>query len=434
MEKLKQLLIANGADLVGFADLREISFDKEMPFGVSVAVKLSSDIIESLRDGPNLFYFEEYNRINDLLNKIVAAGAEYLVNIGFKAFAQTTTLMVQTSDHKTVLPHKTVATKAGLGWIGKCGLLVSHEFGSGIRISSFITNAKLTPSGKPVEKSSCGHCAECVKSCPAKAISGKVWDVTTERSELIDVEKCIKAAKERAKKNIGKEMTLCGVCFAVCPHTIKNMKEQNLDIIIRPENEGDYSIVEDVTREAFWNIHCPGADEHLLVHNLRKADAFIKELDFVATYNNKIIGNIMYAQATVKNKNTVITFGPISVLPEYQKRGVGGKLINHTIQLSKEMGYKGIVIYGDPEYYTRFGFKESKEYNITDKNKKFPASLLVLELYPDALNGIEGIFDEGSAYEIDKNEAEEFDKKFAAKEKGYLQSQKRFKELSNKYL
>jgi predicted N-acetyltransferase YhbS len=128
----------------------------------------------------------------------------------------------------------------------------------------------------------------------------------------------------------------------------------------------------------------------------------------VALYNDKIIGNIMYAKSKIINNDleyTVLTFGPLSVLPEYQNNGIGGKLINHTMELSKKMGYKCIIIYGDPEYYKRFGFKESKEYKITNKDKQYPAALLVLELYPNALNGIEGIFDEGKAYEIDKNEA-----------------------------
>jgi predicted N-acetyltransferase YhbS len=210
-----------------------------------------------------------------------------------------------------------------------------------------------------------------------------------------------------------------------------------MKIELRIEEEKDYKTVENVTREAFWNHNYPGCDEHLLVHNLRKTREFIKELDFVAINNNKIVGNIVYVKSKVKNndlEHTVLTFGPISVLPEYQNNGIGGKLINHTIKLSKEMGYKGIIIYGDPEYYKRFGFKESKEYKITNKGKKFPAALLVLELYPNALNGMEGIFDEGKAYQIDKNEAEEFDKNFIAKEKGHSKSQERFKELSNKYL
>jgi len=210
-----------------------------------------------------------------------------------------------------------------------------------------------------------------------------------------------------------------------------------MDIELRLEEEKDYFIVENITREAFWNHHVPGCDEHLLIHNLRKTNEFIKELDFVATNNNKIIGNIVYVKAKIINNDmeyTVLTFGPISVLPEYQNNRIGSKLINHTVKLSKEMGYKGIIIYGDPEYYKRFGFKESKQYKITNKEKKYPAALLVLELYPNALNGIEGIFDEGKAYEVDSNEMDEFDKNFIKKEKGYSKTQDRFNEISGKYI
>jgi len=210
-----------------------------------------------------------------------------------------------------------------------------------------------------------------------------------------------------------------------------------MNIELRLEEEKDYFIVENITREAFWNHYVPGCDEHLLIHNLRKTKEFIKELDFVAINDNKIIGNIVYVKAKVINNDkefNVLTFGPISVLPEYQNNGIGGKLINHTIKLSKEMGYKGIIIYGDPEYYERFGFKESKLYKITNKEKKYPAALLVLELYPKALNGVEGIFDEGKAYEVDKNEMEEFDKKFIKKEKGYSKTQDKFNEISGKYI
>ena len=210
-----------------------------------------------------------------------------------------------------------------------------------------------------------------------------------------------------------------------------------MEIILRQEKEKDYRIVEELTREAFWNIHEPGCDTNLLIHNLRKSKGFIKDLDYLAIFENKIVGNIVYMEAKVFNndsENTVLTFGPLSVLPEYQNKGIGGKLIKYTIKVSKKMGYKGIMIYGDPGYYKRFGFKESKEFNITNKEKKFPAALLVLELYPNALKRIEGIFDEGKVYEIDKDELEEFNKGFTAKEKGYSKTQERFKELVNKYL
>ncbi|WP_010256047.1 GNAT family N-acetyltransferase [Treponema primitia] len=210
-----------------------------------------------------------------------------------------------------------------------------------------------------------------------------------------------------------------------------------MEINLRLEEEKDYRIVEELTREAFWNVYFPGCGEHLLVHNLRKATEFIKELDFVAIYNNKLIGNIVYVKAKIKNMDkeyTVLTFGPLSVSPEYQNNGIGSTLIKHTINLAKELGYRAIIIYGDPEYYKRFGFKESKEYTITNKDKKYPAALLVLELYPNALNGIKGIFDEGKSYEIDEKELEEFEKGFNKKEKGFAKTQDRFNELVNKYL
>ena len=210
-----------------------------------------------------------------------------------------------------------------------------------------------------------------------------------------------------------------------------------MELALRLETEKDYRIVEELTREAFWNIHVPGCDEHLLVRNMRNSEDFIGELDFVATQGDKIVGSIMYARSKIIGgdlEHAVLTFGPISALPEFQNKGIGGKLIRHTIKLAKEMSYKAIVIYGDPEYYKRFGFRESKLHKITNKEKKYPAALLVLELFPNALDGIEGVFDEGKAYETDKNELEEFEKLFPKKEKGYSKTQDRFNGLCGMYL
>ena len=223
MKELKNLLVSHGADLVGFANLNGLSIDNELSFGISVGVKLSPELINSIVNGPNLFYFNEYHRINNLLNKIVTIGTEYLIENGFKAFAQTTTNVNHSVDYTTQLPHKTVATRAGLGWIGKCGLLVTNEYGSGIRISSFLTNAKLD-CGEPIEISSCKDCMECVNNCPANAITGNLWNVDVKRPELIDVHKCYKKAREISMEKISKEITLCGKCFIVCPHTIHYIK------------------------------------------------------------------------------------------------------------------------------------------------------------------------------------------------------------------
>jgi len=220
MNELKDLLLSNGADLVGFADLHGINSNIEMPYGVCVAMKLSPELIVSIHNGPNMFYFNEYHRINNLLDKTVTIGTEYLIKNGFKALAQTRAAVQQNENYETKLPHKTVGTKAGLGWIGKCGLLVTNEYGSGIRISSFLTNAELN-CNDPTNESFCGDCLECVKYCPGGAISGKLWNVKMERSELIDVKKCAKAAQAISMEKIEKEITLCGKCFEICPYTIK---------------------------------------------------------------------------------------------------------------------------------------------------------------------------------------------------------------------
>jgi predicted N-acetyltransferase YhbS len=146
----------------------------------------------------------------------------------------------------------------------------------------------------------------------------------------------------------------------------------------------------------------------------------------VAVFNNEIAGNIVYAKAKIIGINKeydVITFGPVSVLPKYQKRSIGKKLIEHTIARSKEMGFCAIIIYGNPKYYEKFGFKNSKEYKITDKEGNYNDALLALELYPKSLENINGKFFEGEAYKIDKNELEIFDKNFPYKEKLKLDTQ-----------
>jgi len=160
--------------------------------------------------------------------------------------------------------------------------------------------------------------------------------------------------------------------------------------------------------------------------NMRNKQEFIKDLDYVAVFNDKIIGNIVYAKAKIIGVNKeydVITFGPVSVLPMYQKRGVGKKLIEHTITKAKEMGFNAIMIYGNPKYYERFGFKNSREYTITDREGNYNDALMALELYPNSLENINGKFFEGDAYKVDKKELEIFEKNFPYKEKLVLDTQ-----------
>lgn len=98
-----------------------------------------------------------------------------------------------------------------------------------------------------------------------------------------------------------------------------------MDLTIRKENINDYRVVEELTREAFWNLNVPGCDEHYLVHILRNHPDFISEMDFVAEADNRIVGNIMYTRSYVVDENSnrldTLTFGPLTVLPGYQRQG-----------------------------------------------------------------------------------------------------------------
>lgn len=207
-----------------------------------------------------------------------------------------------------------------------------------------------------------------------------------------------------------------------------------MDPVIRPEREDDYRIVEELTREAFWNLHVPGCDEHFVLHNLRKCPAFIPELDFVAEQERTIVGHIVYSSSTIIDeeniKHEVITFGPVSVLPSLQRQGIGSALIKHSLDKAKQMGYPAVCIYGDPRYYSKFGFRCAEKFDIKTAAGKFAVALLVLELQAQALQNVKGRFYEDPAFDVNQDEFDVFEKTFAPKEKRVTDTQREFKLLA----
>ncbi|WP_291350858.1 GNAT family N-acetyltransferase [Desulfosporosinus sp.] len=205
-------------------------------------------------------------------------------------------------------------------------------------------------------------------------------------------------------------------------------------MVIRPEQASDYRTVEELTREAFWNVNVPGCDEHFLAHRLRSHADFIPELDFVAVFGDKIAGNIMYTKAKIVSadgiEHLVLTFGPLSILPELQKQGIGLALIRHSFSHAQRHGYKAVLIYGDPEYYYRFGFRPAEMFGITTGEGQYHPALQAMELKEGALTGISGRFLESPAYHLDENQAAAFDVTFPPKEKFITESQRRFARLA----
>lgn len=226
-EELKEVLYERGADLAGTGSLSDVE-NCGFQTGVSVAVALPAKVTWDLMEGPTEEYYHLYSELNQKLNQIVTAGEQFLKERGYEAYAQTTDRVVVNEDNRSPIPHKTVAVRAGLGWIGKNCLLVTPQYGSAVRISSLLTNAPLETE-QPVLKSSCGACQACVKSCPAQALKGTLWEAGMEREKIVNVEKCYQKQLEIMYERTGIKTDLCGKCFAVCTYTQKYLKSLQKD-------------------------------------------------------------------------------------------------------------------------------------------------------------------------------------------------------------
>lgn len=217
--EIEALLLERGADLLSVASLVGVT-GAALPVGVAVGIRMPRDVVRSIVEGPNPDYYDMYCEINARLDAIVTAGARFLESNGYRASAQTTKSVKYVGENRTALPHKTVAVRAGLGWIGKCALLVTERFGSALRISSLLTDAPLE-TARPVETSRCGDCTRCVDFCPGRAVTGENWHQSMAREALFDAVRCEKTARALAYERIGKTEALCGRCIAVCPYTAR---------------------------------------------------------------------------------------------------------------------------------------------------------------------------------------------------------------------
>jgi len=160
----------------------------------------------------------------------------------------------------------------------------------------------------------------------------------------------------------------------------------------------------------------------------------VPELDIVAEHNNKIVGNVVclksFIMADDGNQYEVLSLGPISVLPEYQQQGIGGRMIALTKKLASEMGFRAILLCGDPDYYLRQGFIPAETLGIRTEDNMYATALHVCELYDNALANVKGRYIEDKIYQIDKSAANEFDKRFPPKEIVVgTPSQKRFNQI-----
>ena len=226
-KKLSELALARGAARVGFADLTHLPPEprRSMPTGVSLAAVLDARVAAGLYKGPSEEYVLEYERLNDQLAHLSGVVADALRTWGFDAITLPPTGMdFDPQTLSTALPHKTVATRAGMGWIGKNALLITEQYGAAVRLGTVLTDADLD-SGTPVDHSRCGDCMRCVQVCPAEAPTGRNWNVALSRQDLLDAHAC-SAFAECLSEKLGSAHTVCGMCIAACPWTQKYVKAE----------------------------------------------------------------------------------------------------------------------------------------------------------------------------------------------------------------
>jgi len=190
---------------------------RNFPAAIVIGFPLSISYLKKVIDNPDyveemkrnkLTHEDEFDQKEKLTDHIADEVASFLTKKGYSAFSQSEANLYRVGsydekNHRTPLPHKTIALLAGMGSIGKHDLLITPELGSAIVICTVLTDAPLDITPQKIMKTNCGSCTICKDICPTQAITGKNWNIDTPREEIVDVHNC----------------TMCLKCLAFCPHT-----------------------------------------------------------------------------------------------------------------------------------------------------------------------------------------------------------------------
>ncbi len=205
-----------------------------------------------------------------------------------------------------------------------------------------------------------------------------------------------------------------------------NVKNYN----IRLERKEEYSKVENLVRESFWNIYRPGCMEHYVLNQLRNDEAFVPKLDFVMEQNGKVIGQIVFMKSYIKTddfKNIpVLTLGPICITPELKRKGYGKILLDYSLEKAKESGYGAVCLEGNIDFYGKSGFVCASDFDIRYQDMPEDEDVpyfLCKELIPGYLRKISGIYAPPQGYFVNEEDVETYDKNFPYKEKKILPGQ-----------
>ena len=202
------------------------------------------------------------------------------------------------------------------------------------------------------------------------------------------------------------------------------------DDTIRLEKPEDYREVENLVREAFWNVYRPGCSEHYVIHVLRDDPAFVKELDFVMEQNGVLIGQNMFMRTVIHADDgrviPVLTIGPIGITPKLKRRGYGKRLLDYCLERAAALGFGAVLFEGNIGFYGKCGFRYARNFGIRYHDLPEGADdsfFLCKELIPGYLDGITGVYQTPQGYYVDDADVEKFDKSFPHIEKLRLPGQ-----------
>lgn len=226
---LTQWMEAHKIVLWGAADLRGLSTPHDetgqgFPFALAWVIPMDPGIMAGIRNGPNQAYADEYARVNIHINELSAVLAAEVKTHGFRSLPLAASERTDKLNIEGDFPHKTAATRAGLGWVGRHCQLITRPFGPWVRLGTVFTDMEL-PCGPPIERNFCGRCIRCVEACPSKALKGNAWYPGEPREKILDVRACDQWKKEHYfRYHKGHN---CGICSAVCPYGLKRLRRRS---------------------------------------------------------------------------------------------------------------------------------------------------------------------------------------------------------------
>ncbi|MBB6217082.1 epoxyqueuosine reductase QueG [Anaerosolibacter carboniphilus] len=215
---LKNKILEWGASKVGYGNLEDVLPEeyKHLKTGISIAIRLSDEVISQIDLTPTHTYFHHYRSVNAFIDQISLRITMLLQEWGYLAMtiAASQSVNMEGNYYRGIFQHRTAATRAGIGWIGKNGCLITEEYGPRIRLGTVLTNMDVHYD-TPITESRCGLCKNCVQACPALALRGKLWEPGMERAEILDARAC-STHMHQHYQHIGRG-SVCGICIKKCP-------------------------------------------------------------------------------------------------------------------------------------------------------------------------------------------------------------------------